>query len=110
MNRNLILAGLGALVAAAVLHLGGAPSAAAAPAFCAKHSATYYITACVKAPGGGGPVKLCPAEPCEQPDGTEAASSPLRDALRKALTGGGKPATPSPSTSTGSDAGGGGSE
>ncbi|APD18237.1 membrane protein [Mycobacterium phage Hammy] len=106
MNRNLILAGLGALVAAATLHLG-APSAAAAPAFCAKHSPTHYITACAQAGGGGGPkLPLCPAEPCEQPEGTEAASSPLRDALRKALTGG----TPAPSASTGSDAGGGASD
>lgn len=102
MNRNLILAGLGALVAAATLHLG-APSAAAAPAFCAKHSPTHYITACATGGGGGGakPV-LCP-EPCETPDGgeAEAASStprPLRDALRKALNGG----TSAPSTSTGS--------
>ncbi|ASW31820.1 membrane protein [Mycobacterium phage DarthP] len=108
MNRNLILAGLGALVAAATLHLG-APSAAAAPAFCAKHSPTYYIAACAQAGGGGGPKPLCPVEPCEAPEGTEAASSPLRDALRKALTGGGKPA-PSTSPSTGSDAGGGGGE
>ncbi|QTF82074.1 membrane protein [Mycobacterium phage Fefferhead] len=99
MNRNMIAAGIGALLAAAAMMLH-APTAAAAPAFCAKHSPTYYIHACAQGTGGAPKPVLCPEGVCEP---SESASGGLD--LGKVVRGvlGAKPAS-------GGDAGGGDSE
>ncbi|QFG09461.1 membrane protein [Mycobacterium phage Yuna] len=89
MIRNLIAAGIGALLAAAYLVVA-APSAQARPAFCDGHPTERYITACAVGDGGGVRVVACPeGEVCEP-----AEAAPQRNwigdtlkAVGDALTG-----------------------